>query len=93
LNESTNDLVNGLNNKDNIFKKNQMITYISNSKGNFLYFPDSINIPYEIQQLPKEYPGNRPKCEAPGCTNERLYSCKKTNLSLCSLDCYKKIHS
>jgi len=32
----------------------------------------------------------RVNCTVPGCTNLKKYSCSRTGLPLCSLECYKK---
>ena len=38
-------------------------------------------------RVPKE----KVLCAVEGCDNMKRYSCSKTNLPLCSLECYKKV--
>jgi len=66
-----------------------VIRYISNKKGNFLSFPIESGIPSVINQpLAVPYPGKRKTCTY--CQNPSIY-CSKSQLPLCSFECYKKI--
>lgn len=62
------------------------IRFLSNLKGNFLYFPHEIPLAH---QPPCSYPNPRPKCSA--CQNISVSQCSKTKQPVCSLACYIKI--
>jgi len=69
------------------------ITYISGLKGNALIFPENQPIPeFLVQKAPAVVP-TATKCAAPKCTNAKRYNDSRTQLPLCSLECYKIVHS
>ena len=64
------------------------VTYVCNENGISVSLPAGIPFPIEAQRVDK--PPSKPKCGVKGCRNERKYSCSKTGIPLCSLQCYKK---
>lgn len=64
-----------------------MFSYVNNRDGVGLSVPTSYSFPMEVQ-TEKQAPVAR-LCGAPGCHNPRKYSCSKTGVSLCSLQCFK----
>lgn len=64
------------------------VTYINSVSGIAISVPEGIQFPFEPQKLEK--PPARPKCAVKGCRNDKKYSCSKTGVALCSLECYKK---
>eukprot|EP00039_Didymoeca_costata_P030074 m.27774 g.27774 ORF g.27774 m.27774 type:complete len:256 (-) comp7936_c0_seq1:279-1046(-) len=48
--------------------------------------------PIEIQPA-KSYPGEKEKCAAPDCDNDRRYACASNQKPACSLKCYKLLTS
>jgi len=69
------------------------ITYISGVKGNVLIFPENQAIPSFLNQKGMDALPPVSTCAAPNCTNPKRYSCRKTNLPLCSFECYKVVNS
>ncbi|XP_053375956.1 INO80 complex subunit B-like [Mercenaria mercenaria] len=64
------------------------VTYINNTSGISISVPEGIQFPFEAQK--SEKPPPRPKCAVKSCKNDKKYSCSKTGVPLCSLECYKK---
>lgn len=65
------------------------VTYLNNKNGVSISFPVNMDVPFQkqvLQRVPQEV-----TCAVQGCTNLKRYSCSKTKLPLCSLECYKKI--
>jgi INO80 complex subunit B len=65
-----------------------VISYKNTLNGIFLNFPPNCEFPLKAKTAidpPKPVP-----CGIQGCTNLKKYSCSKTNIPLCSLECYKK---
>ncbi|KAL3234196.1 hypothetical protein MRX96_022633 [Rhipicephalus microplus] len=60
----------------------------SSEAGTLLVFPPGIPFPLVPAVAPCEYP-RRVLCSIKGCSNPKKYSCSKTGVSLCSLECYK----
>lgn len=65
-----------------------VISYKNNINGAFLHFPPLYEFPLKSQRA-KEPPKLK-FCGIPGCKNLKRYSCSKTNVPLCSLECFKK---
>lgn len=64
-----------------------VVSYRNTADKITLSFP--LHIEFPQPKLPIEPP--KPKyCGIPGCKNVKRYSCSKTNIPLCSLECYKK---
>jgi len=65
------------------------IKYIDNEfKGRSLSFPAGFNYPLKAQNAKDPPPAVF--CGVKGCENKKKYSCSKTGVPLCSLECYKK---
>ncbi|XP_052802663.1 INO80 complex subunit B-like [Mya arenaria] len=64
------------------------VTYLNTTRGISISVPEGIKFPLDSQSADK--PPVRPRCGVKGCKNDRKYSCSKTGVSLCSLQCYKK---
>lgn len=62
-------------------------TYINGQTRILLSLPTGCELP-----LPKPgpIPPERKMCQVPGCKSPKRYSCSKTGVALCSLECYKK---
>jgi len=59
---------------------------------NFLCFPEVVGLPSELCQKPSPKPGPSIQCAV--CQKHpRRYDCSKTKLPLCSLSCYRNLHS
>lgn len=56
--------------------------------GASISFPAGVPAPEPAP--PKPMPPPRPSCGVDGCPNPKRYSCSKTGVPLCSLECYKK---
>ncbi|KAG0713623.1 INO80 complex subunit B [Chionoecetes opilio] len=68
-------------------KEIYMFSYVNNRDMVGLSVPASYSFPMEVQGE-RGVPAAR-LCGAPGCRNPRRYSCSRTGVSLCSLQCYK----
>lgn len=73
------------------------ITYINNQTGAFLCLPNHMVTEFEL--FPKSTNFNSVVksekelvCAKPGCINRRKYSCSKSKLPCCSLECYKIVN-
>lgn len=65
-----------------------VISYKNTLTETLLSFPPHVEFP-----LQRKFPIDPPKpviCGIPGCGNFKKYSCSKTNIPLCSFECYKK---
>ncbi|XP_075553431.1 INO80 complex subunit B isoform X2 [Dermacentor variabilis] len=60
----------------------------SSEAGTLLMFPAGLPFPLAPAVAPREYP-QKALCGIKGCPNPKKYSCSKTGVSLCSLECYK----
>lgn len=65
-----------------------VISYRNNASGAFLHFPPHIEFPLKPQKQIE--PPKVKLCGIPGCKNMKKYSCSKTNIPLCSLECFKR---
>lgn len=65
-----------------------VISYRNNSNGAFLTIPPNYEFPIKPQKV--QEPPQPKYCGIPGCKNLKKYSCSKTNIPLCSLECFKK---
>jgi len=63
------------------------IRYMSTAAGFSLSFPPGVPFP---ALLPAQPPQAASVCGMAGCSNPKKYSCSKTKIPLCSLQCYKK---
>ncbi|XP_052196697.1 vicilin-like seed storage protein At2g18540 isoform X2 [Diospyros lotus] len=60
--------------------------------GTVVTFPRDMGFPSIFDSKPCSYPPPRERCAGPSCTNPYKYRDSKSNLPLCSLQCYKVIH-
>ncbi|RXG57893.1 INO80 complex subunit B [Armadillidium vulgare] len=76
--------------RQKVLKKSvPLMSYFNNKEGIFLALPDGVELPFISQMLEREAP--KPVvCGGPGCMNIKKYSCSKTGVPLCSLECYKR---
>lgn len=63
------------------------VSLVRSEAGTVLLFPTGVPFPL-ASAGPREYP-QRTLCGIKGCTNPKKYSCSKTGVPLCSLECYK----
>ncbi|KAK8963626.1 hypothetical protein KSP40_PGU017251 [Platanthera guangdongensis] len=57
--------------------------------GTVVTFPENVDLPSILHSKPCSYPPPREKCAGPSCTNPYKYRDSKSNLPLCSLQCYR----
>lgn len=57
--------------------------------GTVVTFPENVDLPSILHSTPCSYPPPREKCAGPSCTNPYKYRDSKSNLPLCSLQCYR----
>lgn len=76
--------------KERKSKQNQcpMIRYSDSAQGVAVSFP--AGVPAPAPAPPRPAPAPPVSCGVGGCTNLKKYSCSKTGVPLCSLDCYKR---
>lgn len=63
------------------------VSLLQTTSGTLMSFPVGIPFPLAPKTAP-DYPAKK-MCGIKGCPNPRRYSCSKTGLPLCSLECYK----
>ena len=61
--------------------------YSNNQSAISISVPAGYPFPFAAQKA--EPPKPSAKCGVTGCNNDRKYSCSKTGIALCSLQCYK----
>uniref|UniRef100_A0A3P9LUT4 INO80 complex subunit B n=1 Tax=Oryzias latipes TaxID=8090 RepID=A0A3P9LUT4_ORYLA len=76
--------------KDKKAKQSQfpMVRYIDSARGISISFPTGVPGPATAPPCPM--PPAPVGCGVSGCTNSKKYSCSKSGVPLCSLECYKK---
>ncbi|PWA84106.1 HIT zinc finger, PAPA-1-like conserved region [Artemisia annua] len=67
------------------------IRTIFSPTGTTVAFAEDIGLPHIFDPKPTCYPPPREKCAGPSCTNSYRYRDSKSNVPLCSLQCYKAI--
>lgn len=67
------------------------IRYVMRPSGNIVTFGEAIGLPSIFSQNTISYPPPREKCAGPSCTNAYKYRDSKSNLPLCSLQCYRAV--
>ncbi|XP_015078114.1 trichohyalin-like isoform X1 [Solanum pennellii] len=60
--------------------------------GTVVTFSHDLGLPSIFDSKPCSYPPPPEKCAGPSCVNPSKYRDPKSNLRLCSLECYKAIH-
>ncbi|KAG2694616.1 hypothetical protein I3760_08G154000 [Carya illinoinensis] len=68
------------------------VRWVMGPSGTVVTFPDEMGLPTIFDSKPCSYPPPREKCAGPSCTNPYKYRDSKSNLPLCSLQCYKAIN-
>ncbi|OVA16782.1 INO80 complex subunit B-like conserved region [Macleaya cordata] len=68
------------------------VRWVIGPTGTTVIFPKDIGLPNIFDSRPCSYPPPRAKCAGPSCTNTYKYRDSKSNLPLCSLQCYRAIH-
>ena len=61
--------------------------YSDTQSGISISAPTGYPFPFTAQKAEPPKPAN--KCGVSGCNNDKKYSCSKTGIPLCSLQCYK----
>jgi INO80 complex subunit B len=61
--------------------------------GSIVSFSEDVGLPSFFSTGPCRYPPPREKCAAPTCSNSHKYRDGKSNVPLCSLQCYKAVHT
>ncbi|XP_014678392.1 PREDICTED: INO80 complex subunit B-like [Priapulus caudatus] len=69
-------------------KTTSLVSYRKTLDGITLSFPAGMEFPLRAQRTTPPPPAR--VCGVDGCENVRKYSCPRTGMSLCSLQCYKK---
>ncbi|XP_035463714.2 INO80 complex subunit B isoform X2 [Scophthalmus maximus] len=64
-----------------------MVRYSDSVRGMAISFP--AGVPAPAPAAPPRPPAAPSSCGVGGCTNRKIYSCSKTGVPLCSLECYK----
>ncbi|XP_040275407.1 INO80 complex subunit B isoform X2 [Bufo bufo] len=70
------------------------VRYVNNAHSVTVSYPPGV--PYPVPAEPRPALPAPQLCRAPGCSNPKRYSCAKTRLPLCSLECYHRnlaVHS
>lgn len=65
-----------------------MVRYLDNAQGAAISYPVGVTAPVPVAPCP--LPPAPVNCGVAGCSNLKKYSCAKTGVPLCSLDCYRK---
>lgn len=76
--------------KEKKSKQNQcpMVRYSDSAQGVAISFPAGVSAPAVVP--PRPPPPAPLSCGISGCTNLKKYSCSKTGVPLCSLECYQR---
>ncbi|KAG0602994.1 hypothetical protein M758_10G057400 [Ceratodon purpureus] len=69
------------------------IRWILRPTGSIVSFSEDVGLPSFFNSGPIRYPPPREKCAAPTCSNSYKYRDSKSNVPLCSLQCYKAVHT
>ncbi|XP_062108783.1 uncharacterized protein LOC133819528 [Humulus lupulus] len=68
------------------------VRWVNNPTGSIVTFSDDIGLPNIFNPVHCSYPPPRERCVGPNCSNAYKYRDSKSNLPLCSLQCYKALH-
>uniref|UniRef100_A0A1A8QJ43 INO80 complex subunit B n=1 Tax=Nothobranchius pienaari TaxID=704102 RepID=A0A1A8QJ43_9TELE len=76
--------------KERKSKQNQcpMVRYSDSAQGITISFPAGVSAPASAPPCPP--PATPVNCGVSGCSNIKKYSCSKTGVPLCSLECYRR---
>ncbi|KAK3084208.1 hypothetical protein FSP39_010076 [Pinctada imbricata] len=64
------------------------VRYLNNHSGICISVPQGIQFPFHPEKAGPIKPVQR--CGMEGCKQPKKYSCSKTGVPLCSLECYKR---
>lgn len=78
---------------DELRRQSNCIRIIDGPNGTTVTFPNEMGLPSIFNSKPFRYPPPQEKCAGPSCTNPYKYRDSKTNLPLCSLQCYKRVQA
>ncbi|XP_008781120.2 protein starmaker-like [Phoenix dactylifera] len=67
------------------------VRWVMGPTGTVVTFADDVGLPSIFSSKQCSYPPPREKCAGPSCTNAYKYRDSKSNLPLCSLQCYKAV--
>lgn len=75
-------------NKNNQKHSHPLLTYMNTCDGAYIIVPPG----HEFPLLPQSArtPPVLQLCAVSGCSQKKVYNCSKTNVPLCSLECYRK---
>lgn len=75
-------------NKNNQKHSHPLLTYMNTCDGAYIIVPPG----HEFPLLPQSArtPPQLQLCGVTGCSQKKVYNCSKTNVPLCSLECYRK---
>ncbi|XP_057856050.2 uncharacterized protein LOC131065540 [Cryptomeria japonica] len=68
------------------------VRWVMGPSGTVVSFAQDAGLPSIFNSAPCRYPPAREKCAGPLCNNTYKYRDSKSNLPLCSLQCYRAIH-
>ncbi|XP_031498806.1 uncharacterized protein LOC116263274 [Nymphaea colorata] len=68
------------------------VRWVMGPSGTVVSFPKDAGLPSIFSSQPCSYPPPRERCAGPSCTNAYKYRDSKSNLPLCSLQCYKAVN-
>ncbi|CAN6467933.1 unnamed protein product [Victoria cruziana] len=68
------------------------VRWVMGPSGTVVSFPEDAGLPSIFSSQSCSYPPPRERCAGPSCTNIYKYRDSKSNLPLCSLQCYKAVN-
>ncbi|CAB3388106.1 Hypothetical predicted protein [Cloeon dipterum] len=74
--------------KSSNFSQEPLLLMVNNENETTISFPLGMQCPIQ-ESKPKPLPPPAAKCRVEGCQNRKRYSCSKTGVPLCSIECYK----
>ncbi|ERN02695.1 uncharacterized protein LOC18430816 isoform X1 [Amborella trichopoda] len=69
------------------------VRWVTGPCGTIVSFSEDAGLPSIFKSTKCSYPPPREKCAVPSCTNDYKYRDSKSNLPLCSLQCYRAVHN
>lgn len=67
------------------------VRLVMGRNGTVVTFPEGVELPSIFVSKPCSYPPPREICAGPSCTNSYKYRDSRSNLPLCSLQCYRAV--
>ncbi|CAA6658637.1 unnamed protein product [Spirodela intermedia] len=71
--------------------RREHVRWVMGPTGTIVTFPEAVGLPSIFSSKPCGYPPPREKCAGPSCSNACKYRDSKSNLPLCSLQCYRAV--